>query len=62
MIKQTGLSKEEERKLLLAYKVLDEFSGHEFPVIRFNCRKAKNELWQALFELDLLPSDDKVAR
>ena len=22
--------------------------------VRFNCRKAKNELWQALFELDLI--------
>lgn len=62
MIKQTGLSKKEEEKLLLAYKILDEFSGHEFPVIRFNCRKAKNELWQALFELDLFGAEDKVAR
>ncbi len=58
MTKQTSLSKEEEAKLLSAYKVLDEFSGHEFPVLRFNCRKAKNELWQALFELDLLPSEN----
>ncbi len=61
MTKKIGLRKEEQRKLLLAYKILDEFSGHEFPVIRFNCRKAKNELWQALFELDLFPADDKVA-
>jgi hypothetical protein len=28
-------------------------------VVKFNCRKAKNELWQALFELDLLPRKDQ---
>ncbi len=60
MAKTTRLSKEEETKLLLAYKILDEFSGHGFPVIRFNCRKAKNELWQALFELDLFHAEDKT--
>jgi len=47
--------KKDEEKLLLAYKILCEFSEHDIPVIRFNCRKAKNELWQALFELDLIP-------
>ncbi len=61
MAKQTSFSKEEEAKLLLAYRVLDEFSRHELPVISFNCRKAKNELWQVLFELDLIPAEDKPA-
>ena len=51
-----GLTPEEERKLLAAFQVLVEFSEHELPVVKFNCRKAKNELWQALFELDLLPT------
>ena len=51
-----SLKKGDEKKLLFAYKILEEFSQHDLPVVRFNCRKAKNELWQALFELDLLPS------
>lgn len=55
MSKKDRLSKEDEEKLKSAYRILDEFSEHDFPVIRFNCRKAKNELWQALFELDLIP-------
>lgn len=55
MADQTSLTREEEKKLLSAYRVLQEFSEHELPVVKFNCRKAKNELWQALFELDLLP-------
>jgi prephenate dehydratase len=55
MAERKNLTQEEEAKLLSAYKVLEEFSEHEFPVVSFNCRKAKNELWQALFELDLLP-------
>jgi prephenate dehydratase len=53
MAKHDRLSKEDEQKLLGAYKVMQEFSDSEIPVLRFNCRKAKNELWQALFELDL---------
>jgi prephenate dehydratase len=55
MVTPASLTPEEERKLLAAFKVLEEFSDHELPVVKFNCRKAKNELWQALFELDLLP-------
>lgn len=55
MNEKDRLNKEDEEKLLFAYKILKEFSEHDFPVISFNCRKAKNELWQALFELDLIP-------
>jgi hypothetical protein len=50
-----ALTPDEERKLLAAFQLLEELSEHEVPVVKFNCRKAKNELWQALFELDLLP-------
>jgi hypothetical protein len=53
-----SLSADEEKKLLAAFKVIEELSEHAFPVVRFNCRKAKNELWQVLFELDLLPPED----
>ncbi len=53
MRKKNGLSKQDEKRLLSAYKILEEFSEHDLPVVRFNCRKAKTELWQALFELDL---------
>ena len=53
-IKNDRLSKKDEEKLLAAYKILEEFSNSEIPVLRSNCRKAKNELWQALFDLDLM--------
>jgi prephenate dehydratase len=56
MVTPASLTPEEERKLVAAFEVLKEFSDHELPVVKFNCRKAKNELWQALFELDLLPA------
>lgn len=52
--KNDRLPKDDEEKLLAAYKILEEFSASEIPVLRFNCRKAKNELWQALFDLDLM--------
>jgi hypothetical protein len=35
---------QEENKLLAAFRVLEELSEHELPVVRFNCRKAKHEL------------------
>jgi len=54
MMTPANLTPEEEKKLLAAFQALEELSGHELPVVKFNCRKAKNELWQALFELDLL--------
>jgi prephenate dehydratase len=53
MAKDDRITKEDEQKLLAAYKILEEYSESQIPVLRFNCRKAKNELWQALFELDL---------
>ena len=56
MATPASLTPEEEKKLLAAFRALEELSEHELPVVKFNCRKAKNELWQALFELDLLPS------
>lgn len=52
--KDEQISKEDEKKLLSAYKILEEYSESQIPVLRFNCRKAKNELWQALFDLDLI--------
>ena len=59
MVKAAGLTEEDEEKLLSAFKILEKLSEHELPVVKFNCRKAKNELWQALFELDLLPPKDQ---
>lgn len=60
MTKLPTVSAEEERKLLAAYRVLDELAAHDVPVVSYNCRKAKNELWQALFELDLIPFKEDV--
>lgn len=62
MVKAAGLTEEDEEKLLSAFKILEELSEHDLPVVKFNCRKAKNELWQALFELDLLPPKDHDRR
>jgi hypothetical protein len=56
MATPASLTPEEEKKLIAAFQALEELSEHELPVVKFNCRKAMNELWQALFELDLLPA------
>jgi prephenate dehydratase len=62
MSEKNWLSEEDQEKLRSAHKILKEFSEHEIPVIRFNCRKAKNELWQALFELDLIREESSFCR
>ena len=54
MPRDEHISQEDEQKLLAAYRILEKYSQSEIPVLRFNCRKAKNELWQAQFELDLM--------
>jgi len=54
MEKNNMINKEDKEKLVSAYKILQELSEHELPVVKSNCRKAKNELWQAPFELDFL--------
>jgi hypothetical protein len=53
------LTEDQTKRLLAAFEILEEFSEHDWPVVRFNCRKAKNELWQALFELDILPPGER---
>lgn len=58
MEENNEINRADKEKLVSAYKILQELSEHEFPVVRFNCRKAKNELWQALFELDFLGEDE----
>ncbi len=58
MEKKMVINEEDKGKLVSAYKILHALSEHELPVVKFNCKKAKNELWQALFELDLLGGSD----
>jgi prephenate dehydratase len=62
MSNRQRLSKAEEKDLIAAYRTLSEFSKHEIPVVRFNSRKAKNEIWQALFELDLIAPESREER
>ena len=54
MEEKNVINRADKEKLVSAYKILQELSEHKFPVVRFNCKKAKNELWQALFELGFL--------
>lgn len=49
-----SLGEAEKEKLCVAYRILEELSQHDLPLLQYSCRKAKNELWQALFELDLI--------
>jgi hypothetical protein len=52
------LSREEEKTLLTVWKLLKELSKSEYPAIRAGSQKARNEIWQVLFELGLQMEDE----
>jgi hypothetical protein len=53
------LSPEDEEKLLAVWKLLKELAKSEYPAIRAGSQKARNEIWQVLFELGLRMGDEE---
>jgi hypothetical protein len=53
------LSPEDEEKLLAVWKLLKELAKSEYPAIRAGSQKARNEIWQVLFELGLRVGDEE---
>jgi hypothetical protein len=53
------LSRQEEEKLLAVWKLLKELAKSEYPAIRAGSQKARNEIWQVLFELGLRVGDEE---
>ncbi|HXG52768.1 MAG TPA: hypothetical protein VNN77_15330 [candidate division Zixibacteria bacterium] len=51
----------DRERLLEAYRALEALAEHPLPVVRFNCRRARNELWQVLFDLDMTDGFSAVA-
>jgi hypothetical protein len=55
----TQLSRQEEEKLLALWKQLKDFEKSGYPAVRAGCEKARNEMWQVLFELGLIVGDEE---
>lgn len=47
------ISREEEQRLITIWELLKDFEKSEYPAIRAGCGRARNEIWQVLFELGL---------
>jgi hypothetical protein len=56
MATPASLTPEEVEKLLATFRVLEELSEHELPVVSSIAAKPRTN-WQALFELDLCTRD-----
>jgi hypothetical protein len=52
------LSREEEEKLIAVWKLLKDLAQSEYPAVQAGCEKARSEIWQVLFELDLKIGDE----
>jgi hypothetical protein len=53
------LSQEEEARLLAVWKLLKELAKSEYPAIQAGAEKARNEIWQVIFELGLKVEDEE---
>jgi hypothetical protein len=53
------MSREEEETLLAVWKLLKELSKSEYPAVRAGSQKARNEIWQVIFELGLKVEDEE---
>lgn len=53
------LSPEDEEKLLAVWKLLKELAKSEYPAMRAGSQKARNEIWQVIFELGLKVEDEE---
>ncbi len=47
------ISREAEDRLLTIWKLLEDLEKSEYPAIRAGCGRARNEIWQVIFELGL---------
>jgi len=53
------MSRDEEERLLAIWKLLKELAKSEYPAVRAGCEKARNEIWQVIFELGLKVEDEE---
>jgi hypothetical protein len=53
------MSRDEEERLLAIWKLLKELAKSEYPAIQAGSEKARNEIWQVIFELGLKVEDEE---
>jgi hypothetical protein len=53
------LSPADEEKLLAVWKLLKELAKSEYPAMQAGSQKARNEIWQVIFDLGLKVKDEE---
>ena len=53
------MSRDEEEKLLAVWKLLKDVAKSEYPAVRAGVQRARNEIWQVIFELGLKVEDEE---
>jgi len=53
------MSREEEERLIAAWKLLKDLAQSEYPAVQAGCEKARNEIWQVIFELGLKVEEEE---
>jgi len=52
------VSREEEERLIAAWKLLKDLAKSNYPAVQAGCEQARNEIWQVIFELGLKVEDE----
>ena len=53
------LSRDEEERLIAVWKLLKDLAQSEYPAVQAGCERARNEIWQVIFELGLKVEDEE---
>lgn len=53
------MSREEEERLIAVWKLLKDLAQSEYPAVQAGCEKARNEIWQVIFELGLKVEEEE---
>lgn len=53
------ISRKEEEALLTVWKLLKDLKESRYPAIRAGCERAREEIWQVIFDLGLMVEDEE---
>ena len=53
------ITRQDEEKLFTIWKLLKDLQQSEYPAVRAGCERARNEIWQVIFELGLEVEDEE---
>ncbi len=52
------VSRQEEERLVAVWTLLKDFEKSDYPAIRAGCGRARDEIWQVIFDLGLVVEEE----